>query len=59
MKLKEVENPNKYQDLSRELKKLWNIKIPVGVGTGETRKEISETGDQKNDHDHTGGVLVV
>ena len=36
MKVKESEKTNKYLDLVRELKKLWNIKvtvIPIVVGT--------------------------
>ena len=35
IKLKECEKKNKYQDLSRELKKLWNMKvtiIPIVIG---------------------------
>ena len=35
MKLKECEKKDKYQDLAKELKKLWNMKvknIPIVIG---------------------------
>ena len=35
IKLKECEKKDKYLDLARELKKLWNMKVtivPIGIG---------------------------
>ncbi len=31
VKLKESEKKDKYQDLARKLKKLWNMKVTVGT----------------------------
>ena len=42
IKLKECEKKNKYLDLSRELKKLWNIQvtiIPIVIGAFSTVTE--------------------
>ena len=39
IKLKECEKRDKYVDLARELKKLWNMKVkitPIGIGAFET-----------------------
>ena len=39
IKLKECENKDKYLDLARELKKLWNMKvtiIPIVIGAFDT-----------------------
>ena len=33
MKLKECEKKDKYFDLGRELKKLWNMKMIIVIGT--------------------------
>ncbi len=33
MNLKESEKKDKYLDLARELKKLWNIKVSIALGT--------------------------
>ena len=50
IKLKECEKKNKYLDLARELKKLWNLKvtiIPIVIGALGTVTErlIKELGD--------------
>ena len=54
LKLKEGENIDKYLDLARELKKLWNMTvISIVVGAFGTiskglEKETGKTGDQRN-----------
>ena len=48
IKLKEYEKKDKYLDLARELKKLWNMNvtnIPIVIGAFSTiTKELLETG---------------
>ena len=40
-KLKESEKRDKYQDLTRELKKLWNMKVTViAIATGALTKGL-------------------
>ena len=50
--MKENENKDKYQDLARELKKLWNMKvtvIPIVIGAfGSHRRNIKGTGGLEN-----------
>ena len=57
MKSKENEKIDKYLDLARELKRLWNMKvtvIPIVVGTfgTNTQRPGKETGDQRKSWDH-------
>ena len=41
IKLKEIEKKDKYQDLARQLKKLWNMKVTIMTGAfGTVTKEL-------------------
>ena len=54
-KIKESEKRDKYLDLARELKKLWNMKVTVMlVVSGTVSKRLKkETGSQSKNRDHS------
>ena len=66
IELKEKEKITKYQDLARELKKQWNMKvrmIPIIVGAfgkvlKSRGKETGGTGDQRKDQHHSDHCTV-
>ena len=60
VKIKENKSRDKYLDLARELKKLWNMKVTVvpivvdalGTVPPKSGKETGETQDQRKNKDH-------
>ena len=52
VKLKESEKRNKYQDLAREQKSVWNTKVTVITGTQRLGKETGRFKNQKTYTDH-------
>ena len=57
VKLKECEKQDKYQDLGRELNKLWNMKmtvIPIVIGALEkvTKGLVQGIGNKRTSGDH-------
>ena len=66
MKIKENEKLNKYQDLARELKDLWNTKVTVmpivlGAFGAVPKKDLKGdrgTGDRRKRRDHIDHSIV-
>ena len=54
--MKECEKLNKYVDLARELKKLWNMKvtiIPIAIGAiGSVTKELARGLNNNNNNNN-------
>ena len=60
VKLKECENRNKYLDLARELKNLWNMKVTIIITvTGDLGTVIKGLVQRLEDLERTGWVETV
>ena len=65
VKLNESEKKNKYFDLARELKKLWNMKvtiIPIAVGVLGSHQKINKRtgglGNKRTGGDHPNFCII-